>query len=323
MRTITHLARTDRPGAVLILGALLWASWSAVAVVRTPRGPWLAATLAAAIVWSVHGARRDGRFLHSVGARLRRVWATEYLAVGLPLALIVLILRADTLSADVVVAAVAIPLACALAAVAPPGWLERVARAHSARRRARLPAPADAFEWMSGVRRTWPMLALIYLLGLLIGWRLPEAGVVAMGVLAYLAAGWYGNIDEGWPLVVAFRRTPGGFLLRKCSRALLLYACLAVPFVLLVLARHPHAWRGLVLVGIAAPVLIVGAVLFKYSRYWPGEAAPVASAFALLVLTASLVIPPAAVGLLLVLWQRATHTLSRYVGVTAPLRKAT
>ena len=48
-----------------------------------------------------------------------------------------------------------------------------------------------------------------------------------------------------------------------------------------------------------------------------------ASAFALLVLTASLVIPPVAVGLLLVLWQRATHTLSRYVGVTAPLREGT
>ena len=322
MRTVAHLARTDRFGALLIFGALLWTSWAATAVIRTPRGAWLVAMLVAAIIWSIHGTRRDARFLHSAGARVRRVWAAEYLAVGLPLALVVLILGADILSVGRVAAAVAIPLACALAAVSPPSWLERVGRAHAARRRARIPAPSDAFESMSGVRRTWPMLALIYLLGLLVGWRLPTAGLLAMGALAYVVAGWYGDMDEGWPLVIAFRRTPGRFLLRKCSRGLLPYVCLAIPFIALVLARHPYAWKGLALVGIAAPVLIVGAVLFKYSRYSPGEAAPVPSAFALLVLTASLVIPPAALGLLLVLWRRATHMLSRYIGITAPLREA-
>jgi hypothetical protein len=172
--------------------------------------------------------------------------------------------------------------------------------------------PADAFEWLAGLRRRWPGVLLVYAAALYLS-RIESVPPLAVVALAWVAAECYADGDEGWQLMAAFRRTPAPFLRRKLSRALAPFVVLATPLIVLGVARHPTFWPLTALSLAGGMAVLAGAVLVKYSRYEPGSRATVAVALGVLALTASLAFPPATLLLLARLWRQARRTVGHHL----------
>jgi hypothetical protein len=310
-RIIAELARADPLTSLGVVALLAAAAWYAAGMARRPDGARAVAAAASALPWLVHGSRRDARWLRTAGVRTRAVFAAEYALLTAPLAGLLAVNAASVLLA-------AAPLLSAGAcALAPAGGLLAWAARRELRTPARLPVPADAFEWLAGLRRRWPGVLLVYAAALYLS-RIESVPPLAVMALAWVAAECYADGDEGWPLVVAFRRGPAAFLRRKLTRALAPFAVLAAPLVALGIVRHPAFWP-LTAFGLAgAMAVLAGAALVKYSRYEPGTRASVAIAIGTLVLTASLVVPPVTVLLLVRLWRQALRTVGHYLA--EPLR---
>jgi hypothetical protein len=264
----------------------------------------------------VHGSRRDARWLRTAGVRTHVVFAVEYSVLATPFAVLLAVAAPNALLA-------AVPLLSAGAcAMSPAGGLLALAARRGLRAPVRMPVPADAFEWLAGLRRRWPGVLLVYAAALYLS-RIESVPPLAIVALAWVAAECYADGDEGWPLVVAFRRAPAPFLRRKLALALAPFVVLAVPLVVLGIVRHPAFWPLIVLALAAGMAVLAGSVLVKYSRYEPGSRATLAIVLGAGALTASLVFPPITVLLLVRLWRQARRTVGHYLAEPPGLASST
>jgi hypothetical protein len=138
---------------------------------------------------------------------------------------------------------------------------------------------------------------------------------VVLGGIVLL--GWYVALfyldGEGHELLEAFRRRPAELLRFKVLQGLALYAALCLPLVALFIARHSALAGVLALVLAGSAAIVAGAVLTKYAVYREGGRAAVVGPLAVLVLTASLALPPVAAFLLFRFWRIGVANLGVFL----------
>jgi hypothetical protein len=134
----------------------------------------------------------------------------------------------------------------------------------------RLPwLPAEAFEWRSGLRRTGPLLAVIYGAGLVFS-AYPAAVPVALFALSLATAGFYFDCESRDVLhLFAFRHPQ--FLVGKLRNQYLLCWGGCLPLVVLHAVRHPDALLLLAYAVLTGSVSQALAIVLKYARYAPGR----------------------------------------------------
>ncbi|HEX8670487.1 MAG TPA: hypothetical protein VF710_01285 [Longimicrobium sp.] len=303
-RAVAGLARAE-PGTVLLFALLLamggYRLWGWMGSARGSR-----AILAAQIVLLalVHTGRQDARFLNLAGRSPHRTYLLEYITLSLPFWLLGLIAPVPALLA----VSAGAPL---LLAWLPAGGAQRLVTWSRSRPVQRLPLPARAFEWTSGVRRYGSAIGVVYLAAAALS-RYPAVALGGIVLLAWCVSLFYLD-GEGHELLEAFQRRPAELLRFKVMQGLALYAVLCLPLVVLFIVRHPPliAMLALVLAGSAA--IVAGAVLTKYAVYREGGRAAVVGPLAVLVLTASLALPPVAAFLLFRFWRIGVHNLGAYL----------
>jgi uncharacterized membrane protein len=303
-RAVAGLARAE-PGTALLFALLLamggFRLWGWMGSARGSR-----AILAAQIVLLalVHTGRQDARFLSLAGRDPHRTYLLEYATLSLPFWLLGLIAPVPALLA----ASAGAPL---LLAWLPAGGVQRLVTWSRNRPVQRLPLPARAFEWTSGVRRYGGAMAVVYLAAA----ALSRHPAVALGGIVLL--GWCVSLfyldGEGHELLEAFRRQPAELLRFKVMQGLALYAALCLPLVVLFVVRHPALIGMLALVLAGSAAIVAGAVLTKYAVYREGGRAAVVGPLAVLVLTASLALPPVAAFLLFRFWRIGRDNLGAYL----------
>jgi len=303
-RAVAGLARAE-PGTALLFALLLamggYRLWGWMGTAQGSR-----AILAAQIVLLalVHAGRQDARFLRLAGRSPQRTYLLEYATLSLPFWLLGLIAPVPAILA----ASAGAPL---LFALVPAGGVERLLTWSRNRPVQRLPLPARAFEWTSGVRRYGGGMIVVYpSVAALSGYP-----AVVLGGIVLL--GWCVSLfyldGEGHELLEAFRRRPAELLRFKVMQGLALYAALCLPLVALFVARHPALAGVLALVLAGSAAIVAGAVLTKYAVYREGGRAAVVGPLAVLVLTASLALPPVAAFLLFRFWRIGVVNLGAYL----------
>jgi hypothetical protein len=125
------------------------------------------------------------------------------------------------------------------------------------------------FEWTSGVRKTFPALALVYLLALVFCW-VPVLPLFFLWVLTVFATGFY---LESEPLMVlqAIAQSPVEFLRKKIVAHGKLLLMLELPALLVVLINQPQFWYVYVVFILLQFLLLSCAILIKYSTYEPNR----------------------------------------------------
>jgi hypothetical protein len=149
--------------------------------------------------------------------------------------------------------------------------------------------PAIAWEWKSGLRRTWWMIAGILILSLIFREQLIVL-IVSM-VLISLMVSEFLMYHEQRLMIQALQMSPSGFLLRKTGLQLTFYILTCLPLIFAAIILFPDSYRVIVLVLVSSLLVQICAVLFKYSAYVQGEKTPFFMSL-LVLLNLSFLFPP-------------------------------
>ncbi|PKP45294.1 MAG: hypothetical protein CVT94_18460 [Bacteroidetes bacterium HGW-Bacteroidetes-11] len=149
--------------------------------------------------------------------------------------------------------------------------------------------PAIAWEWKSGLRRTWWMIAGIIILSLI--FRNQMIVLIVSMVLISLMVAEYQMYHEQRLMIQALQKSPSGFLLRKTGLQLTFYTLTCLPLILTAVILFPDSYRVIVLVLVSSLLVQICAVLFKYSAYVQGEKTPFFMSL-LVLLNLSFIFPP-------------------------------
>lgn len=136
----------------------------------------------------------------------------------------------------------------------------------------RLPAHfLQDFEWISGIRKQYFSIGLIYLFGIGLCWWSPAIPVVALFLLGIIVALFYMESESHNVLEIYAGQSPRQFIQNKLKRALLLFWGYGSPLVVLFAVFHYEYWYVLLLMIVIVSLFPVLGIVLKYSHYVPGQ----------------------------------------------------
>ena len=203
----------------------------------------------------VHIKRTDQQFLKIHFRNFRLIFLTEYLLFLVPL-FICLVSHAQWLPA--IVAITLVPLIALLNFKQQQKSLNTMVQ--------RL-IPAGCFEWKSGVRRTFFLLAAFWMGGLGASFFVGSVPVAIL-VLGILSMSFY---EKGEPIqmIVMYEMNANKFLLYKIRMHILLFLILSMPLILVFLMFHKDKWYIPVIELFVFLNIQVYVILTKYAFYKP------------------------------------------------------
>jgi len=127
------------------------------------------------------------------------------------------------------------------------------------------------FEWISGIRKQYFSIGLIYIAGLVMSWWSPAIPLVALFLLGILVAMFYMESESHNILEVYSGQAPKQLMRKKIKRALLLFWAYCSPLVLLFMIFHYEYWYIFLILLVIISLMPVLGIVLKYSHYVPGE----------------------------------------------------
>jgi hypothetical protein len=216
----------------------------------------LVAGFAVSVLGSVHLSRADGRFLKMLGAPAWTLYSIEYAAYASPI-IVLLFVIGEPLAGGILLAG------CVILPVF------RLSDQSGSKNRRPMMIPPRSFEWIAGLRKTWPFFALVYLLGAVFV-RYPFSIPAALVILAVLGTSYF-HVGEGRPMMETFGRAPSAFLHNRTVSNLGVFWMYCSPLLLLFLAVHIEYWIFLFVVSTGCSILLITAVFAKYAFFVEGE----------------------------------------------------
>lgn len=129
--------------------------------------------------------------------------------------------------------------------------------------------PADAWEWRAGLKNSWLILLLSWLM-LLIFYRQDFIFPGCILLFSLLAAGFQMN-HESVSMVRALGLNSRHFLIRKVNLQLLLFLAISAPAIISSMILHPEGNIALLMVTLNSLLVQAFAVAIKYSGYRQGQ----------------------------------------------------
>jgi hypothetical protein len=129
--------------------------------------------------------------------------------------------------------------------------------------------PPTQFELLSGFRKNYVLIIVLYLAAWATSWLL-IAPVFILWLMTIAVMGWYTEC-ESYDMLTVAHRSPAVFLRKKIRAHYRLLALITLPILLVNVVLHPaYCWIALFLV-LVQPVLITLGIAYKYSHYEPKE----------------------------------------------------
>lgn len=212
------------------------------------------------ILTSVHLNRKDKGFLDTVFSRPSLIYFVEYCFLMLP----AVVFAASRQRFDIL-----------LGLICFTGILSLVKYTINRKRSGKplfcLPGHfKQDFEWISGIRKQYVGIGLIYLIGLGLSWWSPAIPVVALFLLGIMVALFYMEAESHNILEVYAVQSPKQFLQKKMKRALLLFWGYGSPLLVLFAVFHYEYWYVLIIMVLIISLFPVLGIVLKYSHYVPG-----------------------------------------------------
>lgn len=239
---------------LLLLGPLLLAALlqGLRLTAKLPPSQWVLPFIGVSACWAMHRQRPDLTFLHGAAPHFRRWLLAEYALLQLPI-VGVLLARGAWLAAALALALVP------LITHTPSKQLVLPVRQKTSIWR------SEAFEWVSGYRKTGAWL--IWLLGLgVAAWQRHSSGAALVPVVWTLVVSSFYSTPESSHMLLLYPGRAGGFLRRKLGLALGLYLLTSLPFALL-LGTGAVTWGGALALLLWGTTVLAMVVLAKYAFY--------------------------------------------------------
>ncbi|MCC3156917.1 hypothetical protein LJ737_06695 [Hymenobacter sp. 15J16-1T3B] len=228
-------------------GRQLW-----LVLATQPTAQWAVPLLTTFAIVGAHRQRPDLTFLQLTTPQYRRWLVGEYLALGL-------LAAAGLLALGYWLSAVPTALLPPLAA-----WLPAAAERTARRRRSLV--RAEAFEWVSGLRRRAGWLLWLGLLGVAAWQRGHSVAPAACLVVWLLVVVSFYDAPEPVEMLLTAARSPGQWLRARWGWAAAYFGLTAAPFLAL-LGWGPAGWGGAAALLLWSLTLLTLVILAKYTFY--------------------------------------------------------
>ncbi|MBL0937649.1 MAG: hypothetical protein IBJ03_02080 [Gemmatimonadaceae bacterium] len=171
--------------------------------------------------------------------------------------------------------------------------------------------PTSLPEWMVGLRRSVPLIAVALLVGL-VGSGSPGIVIAVLAVLTLTTSTFFWAPAEGWLLIHVREQTASRFLSSKIVLSIGMLSALLVPIALLGALREPSYGGAYLLLLIICFHAHAAAVVAKYASYQEGRSLDAAGTLVWVITAIGIVVPPISILLLLWLYRRAVTRIAGY-----------
>jgi hypothetical protein len=137
--------------------------------------------------------------------------------------------------------------------------------------------PDECFEWKSGVRNLFPIIVIIWLIGVSFSFFVGSVPF-ALFILGIISLNF---LEKGEPyqMIIAFEKDPNKFLSLKIKQQLAILTIISTPMIISFQFFHFNLWYVPFIVYIIFCILQVYAILVKYSFYEPNSKSTAAQVF--------------------------------------------
>jgi hypothetical protein len=209
------------------------------------------------IITLVHISRSDGRFLKIHFNNFKLIFLIEYLLLLLPL-FACLIYHKHWISVISV-------SACTSIVVNIDFKIKQKSLNTSIQRL----IPSDCFEWKGGVRKTFALIVVLWIVGLGTSFFVGSVPIVLL-VLGILPWSFYEK-DEPLQMILAYEMGPDKFLIHKIKMQLSLFTILSLPLIFSFLIFHPDKWYIPIAEFLIFTTSHIYIILTKYAFYQPNN----------------------------------------------------
>lgn len=137
--------------------------------------------------------------------------------------------------------------------------------------------PDECFEWKSGARNLFPIIVIIWLIGVSFSFFVGSVpfAIFILGIISlnFLEKG------EPYQMIIAFEKDPNKFLSLKIKQQLAILTIISTPMIISFQFFHFNLWYVPFIVYIVFCILQVYAILVKYSFYEPNSKSAAAQVF--------------------------------------------
>lgn len=173
--------------------------------------------------------------------------------------------------------------------------------------------PNECFEWKSGVRKLFPIIVSIWVMGISFSFFVASVPL-AMVIIGFISLNF---LEKGEPyqMIMAYEKDPNKFLVLKIKQQLAIILLIWVPLVISFLIFHYHLWYVPLIILSVFSILIVYAILVKYSFYEPNSKSAAAQTFVAIGVVGFLlpIIAPLIILLSIRFYIKAKQNLSYYL----------
>lgn len=251
----------------------------------------------------LQASRKDHRFLHfTLGIKSTQVYAVLYTALALPFALLLLVEK------EWVYGLSALGFAWLLAQFTPKAYsTDRLFLNIGGF------LPKRYFEWRTGLRQYGLAVVVLWLLGMGFGFH-PAGPCLAIFFLTLNTSVFY-LYSESKELLALYGNKPKTLLRNKIFGHLKLFSVLILPLVIIFFIFSMEYWYIMLYTLLAALVVNISTLLFKYAIYEPGMRLDNNQSLQALSMASFLIpfMPPVSVVLAIVNWRKAIKNLKVYL----------
>jgi hypothetical protein len=212
--------------------------------------------LGAMLPFGIHAGRGDKFFIYSISDKPYLIYFTEYLIVEFLPIFYLLVEQYYVLTSFLLLPPI-------LLGMLPVGFFNKNRRKVSSS----WPVGRKDFEWISGLRRSSPALAFIYLLAI-ISLAVPFLSLLFAWYLALSICSFYKE-SESLQMLLVNERTVNAFLMNKVMAHQKNYWKFILPIVAVYGLIHQNHWLIIVLFVVFVFLGLSFAVINKYSNYEP------------------------------------------------------
>lgn len=280
---------------VLLLAAMLFLQTASLT------GAVYASAVVLLLIFLLHSKRKDKQFLRMASGYHKWVIFAEYILGSLLLTVPLLIHGFWLVAlAFVLLTGMIIQADISTGNFVYAGWLLRR-------------IPDDCFEWKSGLRKQFVLLAIIWISGVLLSFYL-AAVPVAMFFSGLIFMSFFEN-GEPYQMVIAFEMSPGRFLWHKIKWQLALVTIFFVPLAAAFMVFFLKLWYVPLIILAAFYLLLIYTVVVKYAFYEPDSRSYAAQVFVAIGIFGMIIPVFAPLVLFLAIWfyQKSLKKLKFYL----------
>jgi hypothetical protein len=217
------------------------------------------------VILLIHINRSDKIFLKTHFDKHKFIYLVEYLLLTLPLILCLLYYQQWCVSGLLYMALLIVI-----------NWEVKV-KHRSLNTKIQKLIPHDCFEWKSGIRKTYALIVVLFVLGLGTSFFIGSVPVVIF-ILGILPFSFYEK-GESLQMILVFEMNPNRFLRHKVEMQLFLFSVLVLPLILAFLIFHYERWYIPVIEYFIFVSLHIYVILTKYAFYEPNQKSGAAQIF--------------------------------------------